>query len=266
MAKYCTKCGKMLADGEICNCVQETEQMTGQYAEQAVTLAKGVFGIALDVIKNPLTAGKKLVEEANIKTALILIVVHAIINSLFVMLAENKVLNFIISLIKLDGDITEKQREHLAEPYFRIFLTTLFLSVGLSLALAAMMMLGYRIVKANVSYEKMVSLAAIRSTMIVPGIIVSAIILEISWKWGVVAFLIVSIIGLVCFVLTANMLNETDKKDKMALIMSGIIILFIIVKIFAVSKISTMYLPDDMKDAVEEIQDSDELNLIKEIF
>lgn len=52
----------------------------------------------------------------------------------------------------------------------------------------------------------------------------------------------------------------------MALIMSGIIILFIIVKIFAVSKLSTMYLPDDMKDAVEKIQDSDELNLIEEIF
>lgn len=69
---------------------------------------------------------------------------------------------------------------------------------------------------------------------------------------------------IICQILKEKML--ISYRSKMALIMSGIIILFIIVKIFAVSKLSTMYLPDDMKDAVEKIQDSDELNLIEEIF
>ncbi len=323
MAKFCTKCGRMLADGEVCNCGQTSgqnqyqngyqgqmggqyqnqngyqsqmggqyqnqsgyqgqmggqyqnqngyqgqmggqyqnqngyqgqySQMAGQYAGQAAAMAKGVWANIVDIIKKPVTTGKRLVQEANIKTALILIFVHAIMNAVFIKLVQNKIVEEAYNEAKANSFLYEDTSVKITMPYLRAFIVTILLTLCVSCALAGLMLACYRVAGVVVSYTQMLALVSVRSAMLIPAVFVSGIIFIISWGYGIDAFIIVSIIGLIGMVCTATTIVLDDKKDRLVLLMSIMVIAFLIVKLFIIYKMCPLYLPEQMQDDIDKIK------------
>ena len=308
MAKFCTKCGKMLADGEICNCGQAygqqqnqyqnvyqgqmgeqnqyrnvyqgqmggqnqyrnvyqgqmggqnqyqnvyQGQMAGLYAGQAAMMAKGIWANIIDIVKRPVTTGKRLVQDANIKTAMILIMVHAIMNAVFIMLAENKIAEEIYKEYKANSSDIK-----ITMPYLRAFIVTILITFCISCALAGVMLVCYRLSDIVVSYIQMLVLVSVRSAMLIPAVFISGVIFIISMGYGFAAFEYVSIIGLICMVCTAAAITPDDKKDKLVLLMSVMVLVFLAVKIFIIYKMCPLYLPEDKRDilnsAIDELKD-----------
>ena len=308
MAKFCTKCGRMLADGEVCNCGQASGQqnqyqngyqnqmggqnqyqngyqnqmggqnqyqngyqnqmggqnqyqngyqgqqgaqygpygqMAGQYTGQAAMLAKGVLASAIDVIRKPVTTGKRLVQEANIKTAIILIVLHAIMNVLFIKVLENKLVSQMYKYFKKYSSYYEDEVNKITMPYLKSFIVTMLLTICISCALAGLMFVCYRLSNTVVSYTQMLVLVSVRSAVLIPSVLISVIVFIISWKYGLAVFILVSIIGLISMIGTATSIAADDKKDNLVLLMSIMVPVFLAIKIFIIYKMGPLYMPED---------------------
>ena len=331
MAKFCTKCGRMLADGEVCNCGQASGgqnqyqngyqnqmggqnqyqngyqnqmggqnqyqngyqnqmggqnqyqngyqnqmggqnqyqngyqgqqgaqygpygQMAGQYTGQAAMLAKGIWANIIDIVKKPVTTGKRLMQEANIKTAILLIVLHAIMNAVFIKLVENRIAEEIYKEYKANASFLSDNVK-ITMPYLRAFIVTILLTVCISCALAGLMLVCYRLSNIAVSYIQMLVLVSVRSAVLIQAVFISGIIFIISWNYGILAFMLVSIVGLICIVCTATAIAPDDKKDKLVLLMSIMVLIFLAVKIFIIYKMCPLYLPEDVKDSINSIKD-----------
>ena len=95
--KFCTKCGRQLEDGEVCNCQQEqnTEAAAADAAaqpqaskpiitkEQATEISKGMLAYAKDFFKNPVAASEAVVGEHSLVTVAGLVVVNAVLEVLY---------------------------------------------------------------------------------------------------------------------------------------------------------------------------------------
>ena len=115
--KFCTKCGRQLQDGEVCNCqTQNTTEQTAQAAqeqaaqaqaaaqatagaaqqtaqpqaakpiitkEQATEISKGMLAYAKEFVKNPVEASEAVVGEHSITTVAGLVVVNAALQLIY---------------------------------------------------------------------------------------------------------------------------------------------------------------------------------------
>ena len=200
MGNFCTRCGKALQEGEICSCqlpdeknqqgisgqadsVKQSQATLGglgqqippqsQFGQQASIFAKSFFGDFMGIVKKPVTNGKEMVMKADVKTSLLLIAFQGIFSAVFTMMVEGGILS--------GTEVTI--------PYFRIFVVTWLLSVGLACALALLLKIGNSIIKISVSYYQMLSVVAIRSTVLVPAIVISLIVTEIHGGIGLSLFI-----------------------------------------------------------------------------
>lgn len=110
--KFCTKCGRPLQDGEVCNCQTENaqpqaenvqpqpaqEQTAGAQTastaaqpaakpiitkEQATEISKGMLAFAKDFVKNPVEASEAVVGEHSLATVAGLVVVNAAVELIY---------------------------------------------------------------------------------------------------------------------------------------------------------------------------------------
>ena len=155
-----------------------------QYKEQASAFAQNFFGKLLYLIKRPVEAGTNLILEANIKTALLLLAAQGLCSALFAMAAAGKVSGYIQAASGLANEISSGLGNVVAGamgmPYFRIFLVTVAFSMVLSCILALMLLLGHMALKIPVSFQQMLSAAAIRSAVLCPAILLSLVVFELS--------------------------------------------------------------------------------------
>ena len=123
---FCTNCGKELIPGQVCECQknimqnmqvepspekvsegeekqeqsengsQNPEQKNAQQSfadakEQSAAFATNIFKLLLDILKNPVSAGRKAVEEGNATVGIAFIVLQGIFTGLFGIMIANKV-------------------------------------------------------------------------------------------------------------------------------------------------------------------------------
>lgn len=188
MANFCTRCGRRLQDGEICTCQTEQGSINReqqfragqQFGTQAADFSKNFFSKILNLVKRPVSAGKELIMEADVKTAIILIVLQGIFNSIFAMAVGHKYSAFIKSALNISGELSYSQEskvnDAMAIPYFRIIIVTVMFTLGAACLFALLMMAGYRVIKVTVSFQQMISAAAIRSAVLIPAIILSIVV------------------------------------------------------------------------------------------
>lgn len=265
MANFCTRCGRRLQDGEICTCQTEQGSINReqqfragqQFGTQAADFSKNFFSKILNLVKRPVSAGKELIMEADVKTAIILIVLQGIFNSIFAMAVGHKYSAFIKSALNISGELSYSQEskvnDAMAIPYFRIIIVTVMFTLGAACLFALLMMAGYRVIKVTVSFQQMISAAAIRSAVLIPAIILSIVVFEISFGWGLLLFIMINIWGFAAVVLALNSFNGGEKQDIFVAMMSIVLLLFIIIVLFIFSKIWTFYLPDVFKTAIDEL-------------
>ncbi len=241
-----------------------------QYKEQASAFAQNFFGKLLYVIKRPVEAGTNLILEANIKTALLLVAAQGLCSALFAMAAAGKVSGYIQAASGLANGISSGLGNVVAGamgmPYFRIFLVTVAFSMALSCILALMLLLGHMALKIPVSFQQMLSAAAIRSAVLCPAILLSLVVFELAAPAGIALFLLINIWGFTAMAVTMSNFVHKEKRDMFVLAVSIVNLLFVFAALFVFSKIWTLYLPDLIRAGIKSMGNASMLELIDEFL
>ena len=241
-----------------------------QYKEQASAFAQNFFGKLLYLIKRPVEAGTNLILEANIKTALLLLAAQGLCSALFAMAAAGKVSGYIQAASGLANEISSGLGNVVAGamgmPYFRIFFVTVAFSMVLSCILALMLLLGHMALKIPVSFQQMLSAAAIRSAVLCPAILLSLVVFELTAPAGIALFLLINIWGFTAMAVTMSNFVHKEKRDMFVLAVSVINLLFVFAALFVFSKIWTLYLPDLIRAGIKSMGNASMLELIDEFL
>lgn len=277
MARFCTKCGKPLEEGEVCNCTQaaapqqeaaqtaapqqQTSQPTGyvpneqqfQQTQQAVTgfLSK-MFGAFLNVIKHPVTAGRDMILAADWGVSIALIVLQGIFTAVFGAVAGKEVSGlsslFLGSFSSFFGD--------LEVPYAKIIFGTLAISVVLSFVLALLLMLGNMIIKNTLGYKEMLGAVASRSCVIVITTIIAIIVFLINAQAGILLWSVGNIWGFFLILQSMPLVNE-KMRDKLPTVMILVYLVFLLITAFSMDKGSALYVPTETSDYDDYLDDLD---------
>ncbi|WP_075721679.1 hypothetical protein [Roseburia sp. 499] len=273
MARFCTRCGKPLEEGEVCNCGQEVtaqqaapQQQTApqqqaapqagympneqqfQQTQQAVTgfLSK-MFGAFINVIKHPVTAGRNMILTADWGVSIALIVLQGIFTAIFGAVAGKTAVGFLGGFSSLFGEIKI--------PYAKIIFGTLAISVALSFVLALLLMIGNMIIKNTLGYKEMLGAVASRSCVIVITTIIAIIVFLIHTQTGVIVWGVGNIWGFF-IILQAMPLADEKMRDKLPTVMILVYLIFMLLTSLCVYKGSSLYTPsveDDYEDYMDDL-------------
>lgn len=277
--KYCSKCGRQLMDGEICNCDQQAGmqygadysnynqypyeqqgQVQGQVQMQDVVKqnAKGFFNKILELLKSPVEQGKNFVFSDDIVTAVIMIVIQGIASGLFAIVMCTKAQGIFDKITGMmygsssAADIMQ-MKTMLKMPVFKAFLITLIISVILTFILAGIIMIFNNISHSQLIFKNVISLVSLRSIVASIIVLVGCIAAFINIYAGIAVFTVGNIAGfmLIAVVWSHICQNTTDKQIYMMIITY---IIFMIIYMLAVRLCWKMYLPDVLKIALDKMQ------------
>lgn len=277
--KYCSKCGRQLMDGEICNCDQQAGmqygtdysaynqypyeqqgQVQGQVQMQDVVKqnAKGFFNKILELLKSPVEQGKNFVFSGDIVTAVIMIVIQGIASGLFAIVMCTKAQGIFDKITGMmygsssAADIMQ-MKAMLKMPVFKAFLITLIISVILTFILAGIIMIFNNISHSQLIFKNVISLVSLRSIVASIIVLFGCIAAFINIYAGIAVFTVGNIAGfmLIAVVWSHICQNTTDKQIYMMIITY---IIFMIIYTLAVRLCWKMYLPDVLKIALDKMQ------------
>lgn len=277
--KYCSKCGRQLMDGEICNCDQQAGmqygadysaynqypyeqqgQVQGQVQMQDVVKqnAKGFFNKILELLKSPVEQGKNFVFSGDIVTAVIMIVIQGIASGLFAIVMCTKAQGIFDKITGMmygsssAADIMQ-MKAMLKMPVFKAFLITLIISVILTFILAGIIMIFNNISHSQLIFKNVISLVSLRSIVASIIVLFGCIAAFINIYVGIAVFTVGNIAGfmLIAVVWSHICQNTTDKQIYMMIITY---IIFMIIYMLAVRLCWKMYLPDVLKIALDKMQ------------
>lgn len=275
--KYCSKCGRQLMDGEICNCDQQAgmqygadysaynqypyeQQGQGQVQMQDVVKqnAKGFFNKILELLKSPVEQGKNFVFSGDIVTAVIMIVIQGIASGLFAIVMCTKAQGIFDKITGMmygsssAADIMQ-MKAMLKMPVFKAFLITLIISVILTFILAGIIMIFNNISHSQLIFKNVISLVSLRSIVASIIVLFGCIAAFINIYAGIAVFTVGNIAGfmLIAVVWSHICQNTTDKQIYMMIITY---IIFMIIYMLTVRLCWKMYLPDVLKIALDKMQ------------
>lgn len=273
--KYCSKCGRQLMDGEICNCDQQAGmqygadysaynqypyEQQGQVQMQDVVKqnAKGFFNKILELLKSPVEQGKNFVFSGDIVTAVIMIVIQGIASGLFAIVMCTKAQGIFDKITGMmygsssAADIMQ-MKAMLKMPVFKAFLITLIISVILTFILAGIIMIFNNISHSQLIFKNVISLVSLRSIVASIIVLFGCIAAFINIYAGIAVFTVGNIAGfmLIAVVWSHICQNTTDKQIYMMIITY---IIFMIIYMLAVRLCWKMYLPDVFKIALDKMQ------------
>lgn len=127
-------------------------------------------------------------------------------------------------------------------------------------------MAGHLVLKIPASFQQMISAAAIRSAVLVPAILLSILVFELSAGIGVSMFVLVNIWGFSAMLVAMSAFIRPEKMDLFVLMASIVILLFTFLTIFIFSKIWTLYLPDLIRTALKSMGDMSWQQLLEELM
>ena len=270
--KYCSKCGRQLMDGEICNCVQQASMqynvnygdynqysdVQGQMQNMVKQNAVGFFGQIIGLLKSPVEQGKNLVFAGNVVTAVILILIQGIASGLFAIVMSTKaqgLFDKIIGMLSNSSSASQimQMKTMLKIPVFKAFLLTLIISVVLTFILALIVMVFNAILHSQMMFANVISLVSLRSVVAIIIVLLGCIISFINIYAGIAVFAVGNIAG---FILIAVVWSHCcpETADKQIYVMIITYIVFMIVYILAVRMCWKMYLPNVLKIGLGQMQ------------
>lgn len=288
MAKFCTKCGKALEEGEICSCsivnqsMQQAPQYQGQpapqyqgqfapqyqqptpqyqaqptptYANQPVSQATGKT--ASDYLKKLFQLFKNILRYPATEGAVFAVSEDR--NLAFGLLGAQALFSALFglamaskagSLLKVLNSFSDS--ESMKMPYFRIFLLTIIVSFALSCALAGILFGISTLFKNNVSFKAALCTTAVRSVVLIPISAVALILSFLNIGAGILLFYMGNLAG-ICYMVLAFPVTSQENRNKVAFIVFISIVIFAFVSMFIMAKCAPYYAPSSLKESFEAI-------------
>ena len=249
MGNFCTKCGRPLADGEVCNCQATPQINPGQVApmpqaapapapqgqpqmapqgqpymqqkapSQFDAVMKDTLAAFVDIMKAPVTKGQELVKGEKFIVSVIYIVLQALLSTIFAMVAT----------VKFMGDYAD------GGMYAKIFFGTFFGSVLFSAMLFGVVMAANAICKNPISVKSALCVVGNRSIVLCPVILLSAILVLIAPSWGICLFFLASLWGFIVLI-KSNPIANPQSEDLLTHIFAAGIFIFVVIALVIISK------------------------------
>lgn len=218
MAKFCTKCGKPLKEGQICSCKEEEKNdikkvSKTEIKEKVEEIKKNEFvNELLDLIKGiflkPVTAVINFSKESNFILGIILISLSSILIGLFGTILVDKTLNSFLGMFSygLTGS--------LGFSFFKTFISLTFISLVVSFAVSFFfdIFVG-KVFKGNSSLKKMIAcygaICMLTSMIMVAAILFTFISIELSF----IILLIGSIYSIVLLISSIKQLTDIENNN-----------------------------------------------------
>ena len=254
MGNFCTKCGKPLADGEVCNCQgaapqidpaqqaapqqqsaapqqqyqqapqQQYQQVPQQQYQQQYQQMAPQQSAASDYFKQffntALNVWKKPVtagKEYVMSGKFTLAIGYLLVQAVLAV-----ILGMVFEARSSLANLAEIVGSSVGVTYVKVFFGTLFLSAIFSIMLAGLL-LGFNLIaKNNMTFKNALCLASVRSIVIAPAMVV------INPLWGGVFSLIINIWGFIAIVKALPVVSEQSDNLLVHLITAAILIFVII--------------------------------------
>ena len=217
--------------------------------EKIASTAKKVGGMYLKIWAKPATVGKEMMASVDMIQGLCMIVVQALLSSIFSLCIAGKINAAISSYTSLLGsDYAKQLKVSGAKVFFLTLLLSLLFSViwGLAFALVGL------ISKAKMGLGQIVALMAARSVIVAPLTVLACIVFWISPAVGLVIFF-GSILMVICT--TAEMVKAVQgvTADKCVYLTFIGVLLFIIVFVLIGSKAIGAYIPEGIISSLDSV-------------
>jgi hypothetical protein len=289
---FCAYCGKQIADGTVCSCQQQATpnqqqgtnnqgqpqpqgyyqnvnqvygqtseqarqasaaatQAAGQYASQAGSVLNETLGHILLILKAPADAAKSFVVAANLKASCVLILIQGILSGLFSLCVVSKLNTYIEMAFKGNEDLPVSMFSSGNSFFYTLLMSVVFSIVFMLLAWAVA-----AISKGKTTYQQMLSVAAVRSSYLMPVAVLSILVFFIKPVYGVLLFYVAGVLmSCIALVEALRVIPEINENIKTYLITIAMIIFIVIVLYFTIKvspKAISSYYADDFNDFLEE--------------
>jgi hypothetical protein len=233
-------------------------QAASQYASQAGNILNETVGHVLLILKAPADAAKSFVVSANIKVSVVLVLLQAILSGLFSFCIASKI-NSLVN--QSSGGYINIEILSKGSAFGYTFLMSIVFSAVfmlLSWAVAA-------IAKGKTSYQQMFSVAAIRSTYLMPIAIISIILFFIKPGYGIGFFFLAgAFISCSALIESLRVVPGINENLKTYLAVAAMIIFSIIVIYFTI-KVAPNTLSSYVKSQMGDFDIDDVFEGISEI-
>lgn len=273
---FCKFCGKELQEGEVCSCQAGNEQPAntaapvqpdpvqpnpaqpdpaqptgGAPTQPSVTITlpnkdevsnvvNKIISTILGVLKHPATEGRAFVANGDRNTAIGIIVLQALISSIFSVFAIGK----INSLLGLVGSFTAAYKFSGVKAFF----VTLLFSLVFSVIMVALFYVTAIILKLGTNLTQMLSVVAVRSIALLPLMVLACIFFLINVGIGLGLFY-GSILLAMIFLLDAVKGIPNMQDNKASYVVFGVTIVFIVLFMLIGTKVAlNMYIPKSIRD------------------
>ncbi len=215
MAKFCTKCGKKLEDGQVCDCSKEVTTETvktgngfdiNEIVNSYVEMVKGIFVKPVDTIK-------KFATSNNFVLGLISLALNCIVCGIFAYCVASEMVSLLSSFMGLGsyesfGIVTSSIEIPFLKTFFYSFLYT---AVNYIVLIAMIYVMASVVFKAKTDFKKIFSLIGVCSVFTTITTVAAIILNYISVKLMIVVLLVASMFYLVY---VYQGIGETTDVDK----------------------------------------------------
>ena len=245
MAGFCENCGRPLADGEVCNCInaqgipntqpnmqqnfnQPTAAAQSAKTSEFVSQAKNAIGEFIPVIKHPITKAQELANSGNNSVGLAGIIAKMAANVLLLAILWNKLIDFVMDIDYFyDKDDVIELLEDFGVSLPKLILFAVVLTVGYDLLKALLLkVFTQNVFKGETCLPEMITVVGVQSVFSAVLLLAAMLISLAAPSWGIgVYFLAASAIAViepVCYAGVARM--DGDKKLYAYMIVSIIMV------------------------------------------
>lgn len=258
MAGFCENCGRPLADGEVCNCVnrnayripntqtnmqQNFNQPTTAAAQSTktsefVSQTKNAIGEFIPVIKHPVTKTQELASSGNSSVGIAGMIAKMAVYVLMIAILWNKLIDFVMDIdyFYKEDDVIELLEE-LGLSLPKLILFAVLLTVGYDLLKALLLkVFTLNVCKGNTSLSEMITVVGVQSIFSAMLLLVAMLVSLMATSWGIGACVLmasaVAVVGAVCYASVAP--GDKDKKLYAYMIVSVIMAVaaFVVFRLF----------------------------------
>ena len=210
MAKFCTKCGKALEEGQVCDCqanqpvaASSTSSVdVSKYVNSYLEVLKGIFTKPVDTIK-------KFVTESNFVLGIIALVIKCIISGIFVYFLAKEALGAVLEVMGAGDGFASMISDDI--PFMKVFIYGFLFVAVWHLVIAGMVFLIANVImKDKISFKDSLILVAIPSVFTTVTTLVALVTLYIS---STVMFIVLALATVFYLVYLAQGLRAKTEID-----------------------------------------------------
>lgn len=233
MAKFCTKCGKPLEEGKVCECSKNTKVAT-------TVTAGNLFSECVEIVKNflkkPIDTLEANIDDSKFNSSLIMIGINAIASGLFVIVLVKELLGSIMALMMSMsgyGSLMGLGTSALTTPsipYVKYFIIAVLAAAAVTFLTAlCSYLLSAKLFKGNTSVKKMITLFGFTSIISTIGLLAASLLTFVNMTIGLVVFAAGSLLNTYYTFKGLEFACDTDRNKLGYVLMPSVLVVSLVV-------------------------------------